>query len=272
MALTPEKVETHDPIHLVEMAQWIGRQHPRWDNHFINQQMDLTGMGWTGINGEKTLADATQDVADVAPLSAEAAAAQATAMAGYTSIMTMRGLAQTALEGARGTGYQVDSSFGVKDTLPPNPATAQARQAGAEAHAKNIAYHVSNFQAEQQAVAQALRTHGQVLKGHTSMVDFKTDKGPAPDPHLISPDPSFKDSKKHQCDFGERFQGFADVAGGALTTAGGGILVAAGGSTEAITGGASSPVSIPGILGGLGMIATGAGVTERGLDKLHDCE
>jgi hypothetical protein len=269
MALTPDKIESYDPTHLIETAEWIGRQHPRWDNHFINQQMDLIGMGWTGVNGEKTLADATQDVADTIPLIAEAATAQATAMAGYTSLMAARGLAQTALEAAKGTGYQVDSSFGVKDTLPPTPVTQQARQVLAQEHASNIANTVGNFQAEQHAVAQALRTHGKTLQGHVSMVDNHTDKGQPPGQQPVHPDPNqHQEPKKHG--FGDVVDSFGKVAGGTLSVLGGTALTVGAIPEEIGSGGLLTPAIIAQGAGGLTLITGGAASVEKGLQELFD--
>jgi hypothetical protein len=64
----------------------------------------------------------------------------------------------------------------------------------------------------------------------------------------------------------------ASMVGGTAVTAGGAALIAAGGSTEALTGGASTPISLPGILTGLAGLAGGSESVVKGLDKLHDCE
>lgn len=270
MTLTPEKIESYDPTHLIDTAEWIGQQHPRWDSHFIYQLNDLQGMGNFSVNGEKTIADADSDVGVSQILTAEAVAAQATALDGVTSLMTMQGMAVTALEDARNTGYSVDSQFGVKDALPPNPATSQERQQLATWHANNIAQHVGNFQKTQQAVAEALRTHGQILQGHVQMVDshaFATDKGVSPGGPPVSPDPSKQGDKKPRS-FGDDFDSFTKVVGGVGAIGGGVAAVGIGGASEVGTEGLSSPVSIPTILGGLTAIAGGAGSIEKGLNEL----
>lgn len=185
MALTPEKIETYHPTHLAEIAEWIGQQYPRWDNHFIDQLNDLQGIGNVGVNAEQTLADAGKDVATSGTLTAAATAAQTAALDSVTSLMTMQGMAVSALEGARTTGFTVDEQFGVTDTLPADPETRKARQQLATEHANNIAHHVSNFQKAQQTVAQTLRTQGQTLQGHIQDMGSVQCFGPDENPYCV---------------------------------------------------------------------------------------
>lgn len=267
MAWTPEKVQDYHAGHLYEAADWIERQHPRWPDHFGRQVSELQGLGWMGKHFDSALAQeqgfkvTAQGMAEHASL-----AAQEMRMAAG-AVDSAKSAAWNAIATAQEDDFEVDLDKGVRDKLPPDPLTVEARQAAATAHAASIATTMQAFKGSLSAAATLAQGHAATQRGIT-MTDFKADKGPPP----VSPDPNSHNDKKHECTFGEQFQGFAEVAGGSMVAAGGGILTAAGGSTEALTGGTSSPISIPGILAGVGMIAQGSGSVEKGLDALHDCK
>lgn len=113
--------------------------------------------------------------------------------------------------------------------------------------------------------AQNYVTHrDQVARDLIQAVD---NKGQPP----VHPDPNAHPNKK-PTGFGNLMDDFGKVAAGAAGVVGGTILTGTSAAAEVGSDGIASPISIPGILGGLGMIAAGSGSVEKGLQDLFDAQ
>jgi len=268
---TKTQVLDYQPSHLSEHAEHSTKTGLNWTATSETQHSEAQALGWHGIAGStyKLVASADHATVQAAAEQAHAVAAVATAQSALV-YEALQG-AKFALEDAEGAQIEVSEQFGLEDRLPPSPdpVMREWRQAELTYHAGQIGTTVSGLISADNAAAAAIRSAGdfspyhQTPNGHISAVDFKTDKGPPP----VSPDPHQQGDKKSRS-FSDNFESFTKVVGGSLGVVGGTVLVGAGAATEVGTDGVSSPVSIPSIAGGLGMIATGSGAIEKGLGEL----
>lgn len=186
---------------------------------------------------------------------------------GASTLDQMHSRVMYTLEDAQADGFAPTEELGMVDTRPSaNPAVVAQRQAQAQTYSGQLKSQVSDLVAHDTKVGADMR-NATAGEGKISFTDFKQDGGPTPG-HTITPDPNNHDDKKHQGTFDEAFEGFGKIVTGLLGIGGGTALTVGSGAAEVGSGGLSTPASIAGVLGGLGMIGTGAMAVENGLDQL----
>jgi hypothetical protein len=280
MIFSLSQVQAHTTQHLTDhAAHWTDLAQRRTDV-FSTVKNDAESLNWTGVGDAAMKATIARDHGTA---TGEAATLTAAAQAATNAATVLDGQKRAiinAVDQAKQNDFSVSDIWTVTDAKykPGTPEWA-VRQPVAQSIQATLLEQAAAFTAQEYATGTELSGHAVTLGGSpiggspkASMVDFKTDKGPAPSPSPVHPDLSAKNDQKKQCTFNDIFQGFTDVVGGTAVATGGAALVAAGGSTEALTGGASTPISLPGILTGLAGLAGGSESVVKGLDKLHDCE